>query len=130
LVVCRLSAWLLYAARTFQPQWPDPVTLLKNTAECVQNTDIASTIHKVGYGENDSQLGGPFVQDYTTVFRATTMEEHYWRIETKDEYTGKGWKNSAKSNYHMQQDGLISLETFTDDVETEQLETTLDFPGH
>jgi len=130
LAVVLLSALIGYASPTFQPQWPDPVPFLKNTAENVQNTDIGSTIHKVGYGENDSQLGGSFVQDYTTVFRATTMEEHYWRIETKDEYTGKGWKNSAKSNYHMQQDGLISLETFTDDVETEQLETTLDFPGN
>src|SRR5690625_4166340 len=80
LAVVLLSALIGYASPTFQPQWPDPVPFLTNTAENVQNTDFGSTIHKVGYGENDSQLGGSFVQDYTTVFRS---EEHTSELQSR-----------------------------------------------
>lgn len=48
-------------------------------------------IGKIGYVEDDSKLGGPFEEDNRPVFEATAKENQYWRIETKDIYTGKGW---------------------------------------
>jgi transglutaminase-like putative cysteine protease len=51
-------------------------------------------ISKIGYGENDSQLGGPFEFDYTPIFKSFDTARHYWRIETKEFYTGKGWENN------------------------------------
>lgn len=47
---------------------------------------------KIGYGTNDSRLGGPFEADDTIVFTVTDDQRHYWRVETKDVYTGKGWE--------------------------------------
>src|SRR5690606_24856858 len=40
---------------------------------------------------DDKNLGGPFIPDDTVVFTAKTERRHYWRVETKDTYTGKGW---------------------------------------
>ncbi|PHE15069.1 protease [Bacillus pseudomycoides] len=53
-----------------------------------------TTINKVGYGMDDSQLGGPFKWDDTVVFTAQMQNSQYWRVETKDFYTGKGWEIS------------------------------------
>ncbi|MEC5425646.1 transglutaminaseTgpA domain-containing protein [Virgibacillus sp. C22-A2] len=115
-----------FAAPKFEPQWPDPVPFITSTAGNAGGSGIGN-VRKVGYGEDDSRLGGSFVQDYTPVFEATVAAEHYWRIETKDVYTGKGWEASAKPDYQLQSDGSIALETFTDRVETKRLETMLRF---
>ena len=59
------------------------------------NTSEASKEQKfLGYGLDDSRLGGPFKADPTIVFTARTQNKHYWRVETKDFYTGKGWEIS------------------------------------
>ena len=41
---------------------------------------------------NDSTLGGSFVQDSTLVFEAKVDSQQYWKIETKNTYTSKGWE--------------------------------------
>lgn len=67
------------------PQWPDPVPFLTAPFEDgVERT--------VGYGEDDTQLGGGFNHDDTLLFEATISDPNYWRIESKDIYTGKGWE--------------------------------------
>lgn len=45
-----------------------------------------------GFNENDTNLGGPLTQRHNTVFIAHTSEPHYWLIESKEIYTGKGWE--------------------------------------
>lgn len=140
--VKRTTAWLIplvgiilvagtigYAAPKFSPQWPDPVPYLTSTAENAGEGDagIGPGMKKVGYGENDSQLGGSFAQDYTPVFKAFVKEEHYWRIESKDVYTGKGWERSEDPEYQLQPNGNIALKTFEDSVETEDLSATVSF---
>ncbi len=124
------STLIGYAAPKFDPQWPDPVPFLKSTAENAGSSDTGSGISKVGYGNNDSRLGGSFVQDYTPVFQAAAKDDHYWRVETKDVYTGKGWEKSQDPQYELQQNNAISLETFADSVETEEFTATLDFQGN
>lgn len=84
---------------------------------------------RVGYGEDDTQLGGSFVQDDTVLFEAVVEEDHYWRVETKDVYTGKGWETSQERYLLDQMDGQISLSTFRNNVETEALEAEINFTG-
>ena len=63
-----------------------------NTSE----SSIKQEVSKIGYGLDDSKLGGPFTADPTIVFTAQTQNKQYWRVETKDFYTGKGWDVSEK----------------------------------
>jgi len=120
-----LSSLIGYVAPKLEPMWPDPVPFMQNVVE--NAGDSESMVQKVGYGEDDSRLGGSFIQDDTPVFRAEAADEHYWRIETKDLYTGKGWEVSAEPDYEIQPNGEISLDSFSNQVETEQREATLQF---
>ncbi|MFC3039425.1 DUF3488 and DUF4129 domain-containing transglutaminase family protein [Virgibacillus xinjiangensis] len=109
------------------PQWPDPVPFIQSAAEGAGSDDSGSVVRKVGYGEDDSRLGGSFIQDYAPVFRVEAEEDQYWRIETKDVYTGKGWESSGERNYQLQANGDISLDTFSKNVETEEATAVLVF---
>src|SRR5699024_1472867 len=82
-------------------------------------------VQKVGYGEDDSELGGAFIQDNTPVFQATVQDDHYWRGEAKDTYTGKGWIHSREDEEIQQTDGHISLNLFSDRVETTERQATV-----
>lgn len=73
------------------PLWPDPVPYIQAFGKGEKEE---LPIRKVGYGTDDSRLGGPFIGDSTVVFRAETESSHYWKVETKDVYTGKGWVQS------------------------------------
>ncbi|RHW32427.1 transglutaminase [Lysinibacillus yapensis] len=77
------------------PQWPDPMPYIKSATGQGQAEVDEGGIAKVGYGENDTRLGGSFVADDTVVFLAEVQSKQYWRIETKDIYTSKGWENSG-----------------------------------
>lgn len=72
------------------PAWPDPVPYLLSLSG-MENETSNSGQSKAGYDPDDSQLGGAFAQDNQLVFEATVEERQYWRIETKDTYTSKGW---------------------------------------
>ncbi|MER2192320.1 MAG: DUF4129 domain-containing transglutaminase family protein [Solibacillus sp.] len=72
------------------PQWADPVPFLK-AATGQGGGQVAESGAKVGYSENDERLGGPFEPDDTIVFQIEAPTRQYWRIETRDEYTSKGW---------------------------------------
>ncbi|GGJ97517.1 hypothetical protein GCM10007063_19820 [Lentibacillus kapialis] len=125
--VVLFSTLIGYAAPKFDPQWPDPVPFIQSAAENAGAPGSGTGIQKVGYGENDSQLGGSFVQDYTPVFQAAAKDEHYWRVETKDVYTGKGWEKSAEPQYELMSGEQVNMQTFSPDVETEEYDTMLDF---
>ncbi|WAA12591.1 DUF4129 domain-containing transglutaminase family protein [Fervidibacillus halotolerans] len=91
------------------PIWPDPVPFIQSYADHHFNTGGGNRIKKVGYGEDDSRLGGPFIQDDTSVFIVNSPEPQYWRVETKDLYTGKGWEKSEEENR--------ALTSFNDSIE-------------
>lgn len=75
------------------PQWPDPVPYMKSIAG-IGGTSTTS-VSTVGYGDNDESLGGPFVEDSTIVYEIKTPIRQYWRVETKDYYTSKGWVHTG-----------------------------------
>ncbi|VEF49193.1 transglutaminase-like enzymes, cysteine protease YebA [Bacillus freudenreichii] len=79
-----------YLSPKAAPVWPDPVPFIESKAENMRGTGVS----KIGYGIDDSQLGGPFINDDRVVFTVTTPARQYWKIETKDLYTGKGWVTS------------------------------------
>lgn len=124
-----LSVSIGYAAPKFSPQWPDPVPFLQNMADNPGGIGLKKNSRTVGYGEDDSALGGSFSQDDTPIFQAEATTKQYWRIETKDVYTGKGWERSEDETFEEQDNEGISLETFSSDVETDSREADLSFTG-
>ncbi len=81
-----------------EPQWPDPVPYIKN----LSGQGGQNSMSKVGIGEDDSQLGGSFEADDTVVFTIQSPDRQYWRIETKDFYTTKGWESTGDEAYEYE----------------------------
>src|SRR5699024_492678 len=90
-----LASLIGYFAPKYESQWPDPVPFLHGAVD-YNKDELGSRGNKSGYGDDDSHLGGSFQQDDTTVFHAITKHREYWRIETKEIYTGKGWESTRK----------------------------------
>ncbi|MDM5318234.1 transglutaminase domain-containing protein [Fictibacillus sp. b24] len=111
--VIALSSVLGYVAPKASPIWPDPVPFIQNMSgkEDGEGLGKGSGIAKIGYGENDSQLGGPFQFDYTPIFKTFDNGRHYWRIETKEFYTGKGWENKIPTQAVAVEPGLPDADT-------------------
>lgn len=125
-MVVLFSSIIGYTTPFFTPQWPDPVPYIKSATSSGPGSG-GTGVRKVGYGENDSYLGGSFIQDHTPIFQVVSSSEQYWRIETKDVYTGRGWETSEDSQYEEQVEGVISLPTFSEHVETEEYKAMVRF---
>ena len=97
------------------PQWPDPVPYVKSALQ--GDLIRGQQVKKIGYGTDDSRLGGPFIMDETPVYKVITEEPHYWRVETKDFYTGKGWEESKKFRLRLQDKDQISLKLYDENIE-------------
>ena len=89
------------------PQWPDPVPYIKN----LSGNGGPNSMSKVGIGEDDSRLGGSFEADDTVVFTVHSPNKQYWRIETKDFYTTKGWESTGNTDEYevAQNEAFISV---------------------
>lgn len=77
------------APKIKEPNWPDPVAFLQS------KKGSGATVQKIGYGNDDTRLGGPFQMDEQVVFTVKTSVEQYYRGEAKTTYTGKGWLSSV-----------------------------------
>ncbi|MBS4175865.1 DUF4129 domain-containing transglutaminase family protein [Bacillus sp. FJAT-49736] len=71
--------------------WPDPVPYIKAHVGKDKQNGRGFGINTIGYRSDDSRLGGPFRGDNTVVFKVKAPSRQYWRVETRDTYTGKGW---------------------------------------
>ncbi|PIJ95988.1 DUF4129 domain-containing transglutaminase family protein [Lysinibacillus sphaericus] len=93
------------------PTWADPVPFIQGVTGQDGN---GAGMKSVGYGQDDSQLGGPFQGDNTLIFTASSRDRHYWRVETKDTYTSKGWilseGNFGKNVYESNAPIMTSLQ--------------------
>ncbi|WP_051405163.1 transglutaminase TgpA family protein [Bacillus cihuensis] len=85
------SGTIGFAAPKLQPQWPDPVPFITSYANKSSGDSNGAGSKRVGYGENDTKLGGSISDDQTVVFYADASTRHYWKVENKSHYTGKGW---------------------------------------
>ncbi|HEY4552639.1 MAG TPA: transglutaminase, partial [Bacillaceae bacterium] len=87
-IMIAASLFIGFASPKAGPVWPDPVPFLQSKADYIRQGGYAT----IGYGEDDSKLGGPFLGDSRVVFTVKTPARQYWKIENKDIYTGKGWE--------------------------------------
>lgn len=92
-VFIMLAASIGYAMPKPEPQWPDPLPYLQSVFGFVPS-GIGTPVQRIGYSEDDRRLGGGFVQDDTPIFIARVESGQYWKGETKNEYTGRGWQLS------------------------------------
>ncbi len=100
-----------------EPIWPDPVPYLTTAAD-KGGDDGKSGVSSVGYDEDDSQLGGPFIGDDSIVFRYEANVRNYWKVETKDAYTGKGWMASEANQVPFRSQELVPIASYPPEVET------------
>lgn len=54
---------------------------------------------KIGYVEDDSNLGGSFEEDDTPVLDMWAAKNQYLRVDTKSIYTGTGWERKSGDIY-------------------------------
>lgn len=117
-VMIGVSAGIGFIAPKAAPIWPDPVPYLKSYSE---QSGGGSSIKKIGYGTNDEQLGGPFIGDDSLVYRVEATDTNYWKVETKDRYTGKGWvswvEDGEGERVPFEADELVPMLSFSKDVE-------------
>lgn len=89
-----MSAALASVLPKQEPVWPDPVPYFKSIVQSAGGSSAG--ISKSGYDTDDSALGGSFVKDDTVVFEVKVDRKQYWKIETKNTYTSKGWEQAPK----------------------------------
>ncbi|WP_240033972.1 DUF4129 domain-containing transglutaminase family protein [Planococcus salinus] len=91
-MIAASAAMALYLPKA-DPVWPDPVPFITSLSGQGGSGDGSGTasVGRIGYGVDDTQLGGSFIGDSTPVFRAEVESGQYWKIESKDTYTTKGW---------------------------------------
>ena len=104
------------------PVWADPVPFLTSVVDGTGEGGNGGGISKTGYDPDDSRLGGPFIEDNTLIFEASVPKKQYWKIETKNTYTSKGWEQPSESSVitysstmgmgaFVESEGIISGET-------------------
>ncbi|WP_042357585.1 transglutaminase TgpA family protein [Bacillus rubiinfantis] len=98
------------------PVWPDPVPYLKAAKDGVSN-NRKNGPSRIGYGTNDDRLGGPFIGDDRIVFTVEAASKNYWKVETKDVYTGKGWLSSGSTPIEILEGELIPIYSIPSEVD-------------
>lgn len=98
LLVVAMSGVLAHYLPKREPIWPDPVPFMRAVVQGVEESGNLAGVTKSGYDQDDSRLGGSFVQDDTLIFEAKVAERQYWKIETKNTYTTKGWEQISQTN--------------------------------
>lgn len=118
-VMIAFSVLIGMAAPKAPPQWPDPIPFLK-AANHVQNGDGSGGTNTIGYGTDDSRLGGSLIGNDDPVFQYESNEKLYWKMEIKDIYTGIGWQSSESTSIQFQQREQVPIDKFSDSVEIVQ----------
>lgn len=94
------STFFAYVIPKSDPRWPDPVPYIESFVTGIRD---GTWSQGTGFGTDDSRLGGPFRGDDRVVYVTKSTLSHYWRVETKDVYTGKGWVSSRETvNFPLQ----------------------------
>lgn len=106
------------AAPKAAPIWPDPVPYLIADNNKGGGGTASTGPNRIGYDTDDSALGGPFIGDGGPVFMYEGNGKNYWKMETKDTYTGKGWLASGSTPIPFRQEDLVPVYSFPPAVET------------
>ncbi len=123
LTLIALSVAIGFAVPKPTPIWPDPVPFFKSYAQ------KSGGVKHSGYRSDDSKLGGPFISDHKVLFQAEVDSSHYWKVETKDVYTGKGWVASTSGSniarLPFTQTDIVPLQSFSKEVEASEESATI-----
>lgn len=101
---------------------------------------VFSDKKRIGYGEDDTNLGGALIHDDTVIMETRSNKLLYWRGESKEFYTGKGWISgdykSSENAIWVPIDGSKSNNEIPDyltqtnpELEKEELNYSLVFPN-
>ncbi|PLS08888.1 DUF4129 domain-containing transglutaminase family protein [Neobacillus cucumis] len=116
-VMIVLSVLVGMAAPKAAPIWPDPVPYLTAKNDKAGTSSPKAGPHRIGYSTDDRALGGPFVGDNQAVFAYEGNGENYWKMETKDMYTGKGWISSGSTFTSFRKGDLVPIYSIPSEVE-------------
>lgn len=120
IIICACTLFALVAPKA-DAIWPDPVPYIKaHVGKDKQNGRGSGGGSTVGYRSDDSHLGGPFKGDNTVAFRVKAPSRQYWRVETRDTYTGKGWINTENVPTDVFSSGdpaFTSVRAFQDEIQ-------------
>ncbi|MEK5037015.1 DUF4129 domain-containing transglutaminase family protein [Sporosarcina sp. FSL K6-3457] len=95
-----------------EPIWPDPIPYFKSIVQGAGVGGSGASVSKSGYDTDDTTLGGSFTQDDTVVFEVKVASKQYWKIETKNTYTSKGWEQvPANENQAIYAPGMELAES-------------------
>ncbi|WP_285769078.1 transglutaminase domain-containing protein [Peribacillus sp. SI8-4] len=124
-----VSALAGFMGPKLSPKWPDPVPYITSYSDKVLQEDQGSEKKSVGYDEDDSALGGSIEPDSSIVFFNNASEGHYWKVENKDVYTGKGWVSIEEpdvASFSTGQDmGLLDVHQVPEVVRTKEMTATV-----
>ncbi len=117
-LVVALLAGLGIQAPAWSPVLKDPYTLWQEaTGEEVGGTGKGGNSPgkqdgrgASGYSRDDRLLGGGFNFDHTPVMTVTSNRKSYWRGETKNFYTGKGWSDEIPNGQERLFDDYINID--------------------
>ncbi len=126
-----ISALLATILPKQDPVWSDPVPFLQSMVNGTGEGKNGQGISKSGYDPDDSKLGGSFEQDNSLVFEAVVEEKQYWKIETKNTYTSKGWLQTSSDISTVNYPGMNlngDETTNREDKELAELKITEVFP--
>lgn len=110
----------------FLNAWPQSKTFLFNQTAPIRNYLNRQGLYqkidqygfegysRTGFSEDDTELGGPLADDQTILFTAKQSSKHYWRVETKTYYSGKGWQNTDKTTTPNITGEPLEINTYTD----------------
>jgi transglutaminase-like putative cysteine protease len=125
-LIVAVTVGIANAAPKKEASWPDPIAFFTGQKGGLGD----GLMKKVGYDNNDEHLGGPFTMDETVVFMAITNERSYWRGDSKDVYTGSGWKKRDGEF-----DEILTPKSYRwnhalfEGMETKEVKASLEFQG-
>lgn len=111
-------------------QWSVPSNLSGLNFALFKNGSFFSGNQRIGYDDDDSQLGGSLTMDQTPLFTAAVNgNPDYWRVSHKDRYTGHGWINSERRFVPVPANGNITsmLSLYERETKTKNLTAILRF---
>ena len=85
---------------------------------------------RTGFSENDRQLGGPLLDDATILFEAQQETPHYWRVESKDFYSGKGWISTSREEARLEAEAVTIADQSYQQAYLENESVRIQFQNH
>lgn len=120
-ILCASAVLLLgYGLSAGQPKEVEPISFdrwgnwVRAAAELPWLSEgghsMTASVSRTGFSEDDRLLGRPVTPDPSIAFEAETERPTYWRGDTRDLYTGKGWRSSAAEDRAQRFQSLELLE--------------------